>query len=47
MYKYHTHGVCSSDIKFEIGNGNLKNAHFIGGCSGNLEVICKLVEGMP
>ena len=47
MLKYHTQGVCSSEIDFDIENGFLKNVHFTDGCPGNLEAICKLVEGMP
>jgi uncharacterized protein (TIGR03905 family) len=47
MPKYHTQGVCSSQIDFDIENGFLKNVHFTDGCPGNLEAIGKLVEGMP
>jgi uncharacterized protein (TIGR03905 family) len=47
MYKYRTHGVCATEIEFEIHNGSLKNVHFSGGCPGNLEAIGKLFEGMP
>ncbi len=42
-----TQGVCSSEIDYEIENGFVKNVHFTDGCPGNLEAICKLVEGMP
>ena len=47
MNKYRTQGVCASEIDFEIENGLVKNVHFTDGCTGNLEAICKLVEGMP
>ena len=47
MHKYRTQGVCASEIDFEIENGLVKNVLFIDGCPGNLEAICKLVEGMP
>jgi uncharacterized protein TIGR03905 len=47
MLKYTTQGVCSSEIDFEVENGLVKNVHFTDGCPGNLEAICRLVEGMP
>lgn len=47
MIRYKTHGVCSSEITFEIDNGILKNVRFVDGCPGNLQAIRKLVEGMP
>ena len=28
MLKYHTQGVCASEIDFEIENGLVKNVHF-------------------
>lgn len=34
-------------IDFEIEDGILKNVEFYGGCHGNLQGICKLVDGMP
>ena len=33
-------------IEFEIVDGKLHNVQFYGGCHGNLQGICKLVEGM-
>lgn len=47
MTTYHTNGVCSSEINFDIEDGFVKNVHFTNGCSGNLQAISKLVEGMP
>jgi uncharacterized protein (TIGR03905 family) len=47
MHKYHTQGVCASEIDFEVENGLVKNVRFTDGCSGNLEAISMLVEGMP
>ena len=47
MQNYYTQGVCASKIDYKIENGLIKNVHFTGGCPGNLEAICKLVEGMP
>ena len=45
-YNYKTKGTCSSEILFEIIDGKLHNVRFIGGCHGNTQGICKLVEGM-
>ncbi len=46
MYKYKTKGTCSSEITFDIQEGKLNNVKFKGGCSGNLQGIGILVEGM-
>lgn len=45
--QYYTKGVCSSRIDFDIDNGLVKNVHFTNGCTGNLQAISMLVEGMP
>lgn len=45
-YTYKTKGTCSREITFEIENGKVKNVQFFGGCNGNLQGICALVEGM-
>ena len=45
--KYRTKGTCSSAIDIELDNGIIKSVHFTGGCNGNLQVISRLVEGMP
>lgn len=46
QYEYKTKGTCSQRIFFEIEEGKLKNVQFLGGCHGNLQGICALVEGM-
>ena len=38
--------VCSKSINFEVINNQVHNVSFVGGCSGNLQGIGKLVEGM-
>lgn len=43
---YKTKGVCSQLINFDITDGKLTNVSFVGGCSGNLQGIGALVEGM-
>lgn len=45
-YSYTPRGVCSRKIDFEIENNTIKSCHFMGGCHGNLQGICKLVQGM-
>lgn len=47
IYEYRTSGTCSSRIQFEIEEGKLHNVRFTGGCSGNLQGVSRLVEGMP
>ncbi|OQC01650.1 MAG: TSCPD domain protein [Firmicutes bacterium ADurb.Bin099] len=46
MYRYKTKGTCSTEITFEIQEGKLKDVKFTDGCSGNLQGISKLLEGM-
>ena len=45
-YTYEPSGVCSRQINFEVENGIVTNLEVIGGCSGNLQGISKLVIGM-
>ena len=46
MFTYSTKGTCSRQIIFEVDENNLiHNVRFIGGCSGNLQGIARLVEG--
>ncbi|MDD3831142.1 MAG: TIGR03905 family TSCPD domain-containing protein [Clostridia bacterium] len=44
--KYKTNGTCSQEINFEIVDNKLHNVSFVGGCNGNLQGICRLVEDM-
>lgn len=46
-YTYTPRGVCSRKMVLEIEDGILKSLKVEGGCSGNLQGICKLVAGMP
>lgn len=43
-------GVCSKQIEFDIvekdGDKIVTGVKFTGGCNGNTQGICKLVEGM-
>lgn len=48
MFTYTTSGTCSRQIVFDVSeDGTIHNVKFIGGCSGNLQGIAKLVEGKP
>ncbi len=43
---YTPRGVCSRKITAEVENGIIKNVRFVGGCNGNTQGICRLVQGM-
>ncbi len=46
MITYSTRGTCSKQIIFDLDEENkIHNVKFIGGCSGNLQGISRLVEG--
>lgn len=46
MNIYQTKGTCSRQIIFDVKEDlTLSSVKFIGGCSGNLQAISKLVEG--
>lgn len=44
--QYRPKGVCSQSIDFDIEDNKVKNVSFVGGCSGNLQGISHLIEGM-
>ena len=46
MFIYYTSGTCSRQIIFEVDDEErLHGVKFIGGCSGNLQGVGRLVEG--
>ena len=45
-YTYRPKGVCSQMMEMDIEDNKLKSPKVTGGCSGNLQGIAKLVEGM-
>lgn len=48
MITYSTKGTCSKQIVFDLdAEKRIHNLKFIGGCSGNLQGIARLVEGKP
>ena len=46
MNTYNTKGTCSRQILFDVTEDRkIKNVKFIGGCSGNLQAVARLVDG--
>ena len=45
-FTYRPRGVCSQLMEIEIEGDKLTHLKVTGGCSGNLQGIAKLVEGM-
>lgn len=45
-FVYRPEGVCSEEIHFDIADDIVKSAEFKSGCEGNLQGLCKLIEGM-
>jgi uncharacterized protein (TIGR03905 family) len=39
-------GTCSSRVLLDIEGTTIRSACFEGGCDGNLEGICRLIQGM-
>ncbi len=46
MYSFTPSGVCAQQIIFAINDGTVKDVVFYGGCSGNLQGVSRLIEGM-
>lgn len=46
VIEYIPKGVCSKKMTIEVENGKIAHAKVIGGCNGNLQGICRLIEGM-
>ena len=45
-YTYRPTGVCSQLMRLELEQGVIRKVEVLGGCSGNLQGITRLVEGM-
>jgi len=45
MATYRTSGSCSREIIFSVQDNKLTDLKFLGGCSGNLQAISRLVMG--
>ena len=46
QYTYVPQGVCSREMRVDVENGIVKSAQIVGGCSGNTQALCRLVEGL-
>lgn len=46
IIEYTPRGVCSRKMTIEVQDGVILKAQVEGGCSGNLQGISRLVEGM-
>lgn len=47
-YSFQPRGVCSQAMRVEVDDqGVIRKLEVLGGCSGNLQGIAALVEGMP
>ena len=46
-YTYIPKGVCSRKMKVDVEDGVIRSVEIMGGCSGNLQGISRLVQGMP
>ena len=44
--EYRPKGVCSQHMTVEVEDGVIRSFQVLGGCSGNLQGISRLVEGM-
>ena len=44
---YRPRGTCSVQMDVEVQDGIVTNVEVLGGCSGNLQGISRLVVGMP
>ena len=48
MHIYNTKGTCSRQILFDVTDDmKVTNVKFIGGCSGNLQALSRLVDNKP
>ena len=47
-YSFRPKGVCSQAMQVEVNDeGVIQSLEVLGGCSGNLQGIANLVQGMP
>ena len=48
VVEFRPRGVCSQQMRVELDDDQvIRKLEVIGGCSGNLQGISRLVEGMP
>ena len=46
LYTFRPRGVCSQLMEIETEGSTVKSLNVIGGCSGNLQGISRLIAGM-
>ena len=46
IYHYRPKGTCSTEMTVELDGEIVRSVRVTGGCSGNLQGICRIVEGM-
>ena len=46
QYTYVPQGVCSREMRVEVKDGVVASVQIDGGCSGNIQALCRLVEGL-
>lgn len=46
IYHYQPRGVCAREIEIDMDQDVIRSVRFSGGCSGNLQGIGRLLEGM-
>ena len=47
MYNFRPQGVCSQEMHVELDDAHvIRSVEVLGGCSGNLQAVSRLVEGM-
>jgi uncharacterized protein TIGR03905 len=48
VFDFRPKGVCSQEMHVELDENNvIRKLEVLGGCSGNLQAMAALVEGMP
>ena len=46
-YRYTPQGVCSQEMIIKVNeDGIIESAQIVGGCHGNTQGVCRLVEGI-
>ena len=47
-FVFQTKGVCPPEIHFQLGHGVLEDLRFVGGgCTGNAQLVARLLKGRP
>ena len=46
LYTFRPRGVCSQEMEIETEGNVVKSLRVLGGCSGNLQGISRLIAGM-